>query len=112
LKRGGVRGGETGRSEALRLRSDRCCLDARRPGFACGTDYVVANLDIGLREITTMGFSEKIDPLLSRSVIEGGAYVCFTKGRVSPSFIQAFSRTLKHFKQTDAFQAIHRKYFP
>jgi polar amino acid transport system substrate-binding protein len=75
-------------------------------------DYAVAHLDTALRQITTMGLSGKIEPLLSRSVIEGGLYVCFTKGRVSPSFVDAFSRALKQFKQTEAFQAIHQKYLP
>lgn len=57
-----------------------------------------------------MGSSGKIEPLWSRNVIEGGAYVCFTKGRVSPSFVDAYSRALKRFKQTDAFRAISREY--
>jgi polar amino acid transport system substrate-binding protein len=59
-----------------------------------------------------MGLSGKIEPLLSRSAVEGGAYVCFTKGRVSPAFVEAFSSALKRFKQTEAYQAIYRKYFP
>jgi len=75
-------------------------------------DYAVANLDIGMRQLATMGLSGKIEPLLSRSVIEGGAYVCFRKARVSPAFVDQFSRALKQFKQTEAYQAIMRKYSP
>lgn len=41
-----------------------------------------------------------------------GVYVCFTKAHASPSSVDAFSRALKQFKQTDAFQTIYRKYFP
>jgi polar amino acid transport system substrate-binding protein len=87
-----------------------------RTGFrmlaADRVDYAVANLDSGMREIAAMGLSGKIEPLLSRSVIEDGFYVCFSKARVSPSLVDAFSRALKQFKQTEAFQAIYRKYFP
>ncbi|TIL65692.1 substrate-binding periplasmic protein [Mesorhizobium sp.] len=75
-------------------------------------DYAVASLAYGMSEITKMGLSGKIEPLLSRSVKEEGVYVCFAKARVSPAFVDAFSRALKQFKQTEAFQAIYRKYFP
>ena len=75
-------------------------------------DYAVANLTVGIRDIATMGLSGTIEPLLSRSVIEDGFYVCFTKARVSPALVDAFSRALREFKQTEAFQAIYHKYFP
>jgi polar amino acid transport system substrate-binding protein len=75
-------------------------------------DYAVANLTIGNRYIDAMGLTGKIEPLLSRSVIEDGFSVCFSKARVSPPLVEAFSRALKEFKQTEAFQAIYRKYFP
>jgi polar amino acid transport system substrate-binding protein len=75
-------------------------------------DYAVANLTTGIRYIDAMGLSEKIEPLLSRSVIEDGFSVCFSKARVSPSLVAAFSRALKEFKQTEAFRVIYRKYFP
>jgi polar amino acid transport system substrate-binding protein len=65
-----------------------------------------------MSEIAKMGLSGKIEPLLSRSVTEQGVYVCFTKARVSPALVDAFSRAVKQFKQTEAFQAIYRKYFP
>ena len=75
-------------------------------------DYAVANLTTGLRDIARLGLTERIVPLLSRSVIEDGFSVCFSKARVSPALVEAFSRALKEFKQTEAFQAIYRKYFP
>ena len=75
-------------------------------------DYALANLTTGMRYIEAMGLTGKIEPLLSRSVIEDGFSVCFSKARVSPSLVEAFSRALKEFKQTEAFQAIYRKYFP
>jgi polar amino acid transport system substrate-binding protein len=75
-------------------------------------DYTVVNLSIGMRDIATMGLSGKIEPLLSRSVIDNGIYLCFSRARVSSSLVEAFSRALKQFKQTEAFQAIYRKYFP
>lgn len=75
-------------------------------------DYAVASLTYGMSEITKMGLSGKIEPLLSRSVKEEGVYVCFTKARVSPALVDAFSIALKQFKQTEAFQAIYRKYLP
>jgi polar amino acid transport system substrate-binding protein len=49
---------------------------------------------------------------LSPDVIDDGFRVCFSKARVSPDLVDKFSRTLKLFKQTDAYQAIYRKYFP
>jgi polar amino acid transport system substrate-binding protein len=75
-------------------------------------DYAVVNLTIGMHDIATMGLSGKIEPLLSRSVIEDGFYVCFSKTRVSPAFVDAFSRALRLFKQTEAFRGIYDKYFP
>ena len=75
-------------------------------------DYAVINVSSGMRNIALLGLSKKIEPLLSRSVAEAGLYVCFTKGRVSPSLVNAFSQALKQFKQTEAYQAIYRKYFP
>ncbi len=75
-------------------------------------DYALAGLVLAKRDIATMGLSGKIEPLLSRSVIEQGIYVCFSKARVSPAFVDAFSRALREFKQTGAFQVIYRKYFP
>jgi polar amino acid transport system substrate-binding protein len=38
-------------------------------------------------------------------------YVIFSKKRVSPEFVDAFSAALQQFKQTENFQAIYRKYF-
>jgi polar amino acid transport system substrate-binding protein len=75
-------------------------------------DYANLNLTLGMENIASLRLSGKIEPLLSRSVIEQGVYVCFTKARVSSSFVEAFSRALKQFKQTDAFRAIYRKYVP
>jgi polar amino acid transport system substrate-binding protein len=75
-------------------------------------DYALVNLSSGLTDIAAMGLSGRIEPLLSRSVVEAGLYVCFTRERVAPSFVDAFSNALKQFKQTEAFQAIYRKYFP
>ena len=75
-------------------------------------DYAVVNLSIGMGVIARGGLSGKIKPLLSGSVIEDGVYACFSKARVSPAVVDAFSRALKQFKQTEAYQAIYRKYFP
>jgi polar amino acid transport system substrate-binding protein len=75
-------------------------------------DYAFANLPTGMRAIAAMGLSGKIEPLLSHGAMEGGQYVCFSKARISPSFVDAFSNALKQFKQTEAYQAIYRKYFP
>ena len=75
-------------------------------------DYAVVNLSSGMLDIARVGLSGKIEPLLSRSVIEDGFYVCFSKARVSPALVDTFSRALRKFKQTEAFQAIYHKYFP
>jgi ABC-type amino acid transport substrate-binding protein len=39
-------------------------------------------------------------------------YIIFSKERVSPEFVAALSDALHQFKQTEAFRAIHGKYFP
>jgi polar amino acid transport system substrate-binding protein len=75
-------------------------------------DYAVVSRRFGMSEIAKMGLSGKITPLSSPSVIEEPTYVCFSKARVSPSLAASFSRALKQFKQTEAFQAIQRKYPP
>jgi polar amino acid transport system substrate-binding protein len=75
-------------------------------------DYALVSLAYGISEIAKMGLSGKIEPLLSRSVSEQGVYVCFSKVRVSPALVDAFSRALKQFKQTEAYQAIYLKYYP
>lgn len=75
-------------------------------------DYAVSALGSGRRIIASMGLSGTIEPLLSRSVKEEGVYACFTKARVNPALVDAFSRALKQFKQTEAYQAIYHKYIP
>jgi hypothetical protein len=57
-----------------------------------------------------MGLSGEIAPPLSRSVMDVGVYVCFSKERVPPAFVNAFSQELREFKQTETFRAISRKY--
>ena len=87
-----------GASESLRM------LAAGR------VDYAVVGLLLGQREVARMGLSGQLEPLMSRSVLDEGFYVCFARAHVSPSFIADFSRVLKQFKQTEAFQQLRRKY--
>jgi polar amino acid transport system substrate-binding protein len=87
-------------------------IEALRMLAAGRVDYAVLNLNFGVRMIPTIGLSGKIEPLLSQSAFDASYYVCFRKARVSPSLVDAFSRALKQFKQTEAFEAIYRKYFP
>jgi polar amino acid transport system substrate-binding protein len=75
-------------------------------------DYTYANLSTGMQNVAAMGLIGKVEPILSGNVIEEGYYVCFSKTRVSPTLVDVFSRALKQFKQTEAFQAIYQKYFP
>jgi polar amino acid transport system substrate-binding protein len=75
-------------------------------------DYAVSDLAFGRRDIARMGLSGTIEPLSSGSLSQAGIYVCFSKARVPPALVDAFSRALKQFKQTEAYQAIYRKYFP
>jgi polar amino acid transport system substrate-binding protein len=75
-------------------------------------DYAAANLILAKENIARLGLSGKVAPILSRDVREDGVYTCFTKGRLSPAFVDAFSRALKQFKQTEAYQAINHKYLP
>lgn len=73
-------------------------------------DYAVLNLVLGNENLVDLGLSGEVAPLLSRSVVEKGIYTCFSKARVSPTLVDAFSRALKNFKQTEAFQDLRRKY--
>ena len=75
-------------------------------------DYVVASFVNGMRLIGSLGLDAKVEPLRSRSLKEDDMYVIFSKERISPDFVDAFSNALHQFKQTDAFRAIYRKYFP
>jgi polar amino acid transport system substrate-binding protein len=86
--------------------------EALRMLAAGRVDYAVVNLNFGMRAIPTIGLSGKVEPLLSPIAFDAGFYVCFSKARVSPLFVDAFSRALKQFKQTEAFRAIYGKYFP
>lgn len=73
-------------------------------------DYAIMNLRDGMLDIAKAGLAGKITPLLARSVMDNGQYVCFSRARVSPSFVAAFSHALQQFKQTPAFQTIQHKY--
>ena len=75
-------------------------------------DYVVASFVNGMRVISLLGLDGKVEPLLSRSLKEDDMYVIFSKARISPDLVDAFSSALYQFKQTEAYRAIHRKYFP
>ncbi len=75
-------------------------------------DYAVLSFTQGMRLIGSLGRYGKVQPLLSRSLKEGDMDVIFSKRRVSPAFVDAFSDALHQFKQTEAFQEILRKYFP
>lgn len=75
-------------------------------------DYALSSLAYGTREAAKMGLSGKIEPILSRSLTEENVYVCFSKARVSPSLVDAFSRALAQFRKNEAYQALYHKYHP
>jgi polar amino acid transport system substrate-binding protein len=75
-------------------------------------DYVVASFVNGMRLIGSLGLDRKVQPLLPRSLEEDDMYVIFSRQRVAPAFVAAFSDALHQFKQTEAFRAIYGKYFP
>jgi polar amino acid transport system substrate-binding protein len=75
-------------------------------------DYVMASFVNGMRLISSLGLDGKVQPLSSRSLKEDDLYVIFSKARISPDFVDAFSSALHQFKQTEVFQGIYRKYFP
>jgi polar amino acid transport system substrate-binding protein len=75
-------------------------------------DYVVASFVNGVRLIGSLGLDGKVEPLLSRSLKEDDMHVIFSKARISPDLVDAFSNALHQFKQSDAFREIYRKYFP
>jgi polar amino acid transport system substrate-binding protein len=73
-------------------------------------DYAVATFDQGMRLIGSMGLSGKVEPLSSRSLNEANMYIVFSKARVSPAFVDTFSRALHQFKQTDKFRELYRTF--
>ena len=75
-------------------------------------DYIVASFVNGIRLIGSLGLDGKVQPLLSRSLEEDDMYVIFSRQRVAPAFVAAFSDALHQFKQTEAFRGIYGKYFP
>jgi polar amino acid transport system substrate-binding protein len=75
-------------------------------------DYVVASFVNGTRLIRSLGLEGKVEPLVSRSLKEDDLYVIFSKERISSAFVDAFSDALRRFKETEAYRAIYRKYFP
>ncbi|OSI23743.1 substrate-binding periplasmic protein [Bradyrhizobium canariense] len=85
-------------------------IDSLRMLEAGRVDYAAISLALGLRYKRVN--SAMIEPLLTRSLAEGGVYVCFSKQRIDPGFVEDFSRALKTFKATEAYQAIRRKYYP
>ena len=75
-------------------------------------DFVVASYVNGTRLVASLGLDGKVEPILSRSLAEDDLFVIFSKKRVAPAFVAAFSDALRGFKQTAAFASIYRKYFP
>ncbi|PYM11106.1 MAG: hypothetical protein DMD81_27910 [Candidatus Rokuibacteriota bacterium] len=75
-------------------------------------EYVVASFVNGTRLIASLGFAGKVAPLPESSLKEDDLYVIFSKQRIAAAFVTQFSNTLRRFKQTGAFRAIYRKYFP
>jgi polar amino acid transport system substrate-binding protein len=73
-------------------------------------DYVVASFVNGMRLTRLLGLAGKVQPL-SRSLKEDDMYVIFSRQRVSPALVEAFSDALHQFKQSQAFRAIYHKYF-
>jgi polar amino acid transport system substrate-binding protein len=73
-------------------------------------DYAVTTFNTGMRLIGLMGLYGKVEPLSSRSLNEAGMYIIFSKARVSPSFVNAFSHALNQFKQTEEFREIYRTF--
>ncbi len=76
-------------------------------------DYAVASFDQGMRLIGSLGtHTARSSRCCSDSLKEGDMYVIFSKERISSAFVDAFSNALHQFRETGAFRAIHRKYFP
>jgi polar amino acid transport system substrate-binding protein len=70
-------------------------------------DYVVASFANGMRLIGSLGLDGKVEALLSRTLKEDNLYVIFSKERISPAFVDAFSNALHQFKQTEASRALN-----
>jgi hypothetical protein len=54
-----------------------------------------------------LGLDGKVEALLSRTLKEDNLYVIFSKERISPAFVDAFSNALHQFKQTEASRALN-----
>ena len=64
-----------------------------------------------MRLIRTLRLEGKIEPLPSRSLKEDDLYVIFSKERVAPAFVQAFSEALRHSSRPRR-SGRSTKYFP
>lgn len=74
-------------------------------------DYVVTSYSNGVMLVKEMGLTGKIQPLPSPIIKEDDLFIIFSKKTVAPEFVERFSASLRQFKKTDAYRAIHEKYF-
>jgi polar amino acid transport system substrate-binding protein len=72
-------------------------------------DVVVAELGNGLYLLDKLGIKGVV-PLVAHPVKVDGLYIIFSKKRVSPSFVQAFSAELGRLKKESAYQRLHETY--
>lgn len=74
-------------------------------------DYVVTSYANGINLLKKMKLSDEISHLETPVIKEDNLYIIFSRKTVKPDFVARFSASLKAFKQTAAYRAIHQKYF-
>jgi polar amino acid transport system substrate-binding protein len=75
-------------------------------------DYAVVNLQFGIWDIAKMGYPERSSRYCPAARSKTMFMSASPRRGLRPSFVDAFSRALKQFKQTGAYHAILLKYSP
>jgi len=79
--------------------------------FLGRVDYIVAEQGNASVILKKLKLEKKIIPLLNKSVREDSLYMVFGKKTNTQEFVNAFSSTLKTFKESQEYQEILDKYF-
>ena len=74
-------------------------------------DYVVTSLSNGVMLARRMGISDQVAALTAPVIKEDNLYIIFSKKTIDPALVEEFSKALRAFKASPAFQDIYGKYF-
>lgn len=73
-------------------------------------DATVAEYGNGLHNIKTLGL-KRVTPQPALEIKRDGLYIIFNRERVNKAFVADFTRHLREFKNTEAYQELWERYF-